>query len=208
MSAAINDIILTRWVIEVNGVQTQFGLYWRLTAIASNPEGWMTNMNYLADSVWNEMSPFMSLDAKLSCLLYYNLSSGEKGIVYPMLAGVGGDSHPTQSVIRFNLYAQPESPDVKRYRGSIHVSGVNEGFSVEGLVSQQDAFQGFLNLLKANFLFAIETDAWTGNVVVRHDRTPPPSLTREYHYGDVSLAVMKPQFMNLGSRRANLCAAT
>ena len=202
MPRSQNDIIELGFVVETNGVQAISRVFVTMVSVGGNSDkDWLNN---LATDFWDQVGGFMSGQATFSCLTMRNVTTGERVVTHPMLTGTLEDNHPAHGVVRINLYADPVAPDTKRYRGAFHISGTAEPESVNGLIGREDDYDGIRNWFQTDRIVS----GGTSRALVRHDRTPKPSPTRDYHYGTIQHATVKSQIMGLNSRRSKLlCGA-
>lgn len=206
MSAATNDVMKVDAVIEINGVATVCGWH---AVLANVPLGDEDNyedaLDKYAQDFWDQTAQFMSGQATLACMRLFNITQSERFVVYPGLTGTLADAHPTTCAVRIRRWADPVAPDTKRYVGGILLSGTAEEESVRGRLQREQDWDGVRNFFQTVRSFATP-GGWDWVAAVRHDRTPPPSPTRDYVYGLCTHATVKGTFSQVRSRRTGLCA--
>ena len=164
--ASVNDFFRIRYLIEVNGVQTQTKQDFKLDSIdGADPIN--TVLTDLAAQYWATLTAVMTTETILSCVAFYNWTSPEQALVYPLLAGThAGTSHPQFSVLRANLYGQTEAvPTDPIVRGATNISGIAEALSTRGRINDIAEFDAW-----HNFLVQTQQTSLTGWTISPHLR--------------------------------------
>jgi len=200
----LNDIVSTTLVQELSGVQMANKLYWRIDDLGSNP----TNVDALSDILTgyhNAIKAALSPAWALVCGIYENVSQVEaKAIIFTNLVGTTViDSHPQQQVVRLNRYTVQDNGEKDTSRVSaFNQSGVAEDFSTRGRVNDTAEFLPLRNFLRVQQIFATE---WTITPMSRNREQKVPPFT--FAFNVVQQCLLNPTFLNLRSRKTNLCLA-
>ncbi|MDH5642974.1 MAG: hypothetical protein OEY63_02145, partial [Gemmatimonadota bacterium] len=196
---SVSDFFRVRYMIEVGGVQTQTKQDYQVDSIdGADPIN--TVLTDLAQAYWDTLKAIMTTETILSCLAFYNWTSPEQAVVYPLLPGENiGESHPQFQIVRANLYGQtagvPSDPIV---RGATNVSGIAESLSTRGRINDLAEFDLWENFLQSS----IQTSV-TGWTITPHIRVLDKGVTPTWVAG-LSVSPGDPIF----DHRNNLFIAT
>jgi len=202
--ASAGDFFRTRHMVEVAGVQTQTHFDWKIDTVdGADPIN--TVLADIAVVYWDTLKAVLTTECLFSCMSFYNWTSPEQAVVYPLLAGEHvGSAHPQFQVVRGNRYAQTDGvPSDPIFRGAVNVSGVAEALSTRGRINDMAEFIAFESFLYQSFQTAVT--GWTITPHLRHQTGAGPPAT--YSFVKMKSGLINPTFMTLRGRKTSSCAA-
>lgn len=201
---SVGDIIVTRILQELDGVQVSNDMYWQIDDLGDEPSpagGLVDVMNAYYDSC----KAFMSDEWKIVCGIYENITSPEgKHIQFGTLVGLSAtDSHPQDQVLRINSYGH-NMPADKLRRNGFNQTGVIESLSTDGRINNMATVDPLRLFLTAQQI--MPGPSWTLDPQVRWQTAPGPPAT--YDFANVTTSNYSTRFFKLSTRKTSLCATS
>lgn len=212
----VDDIIKTRFVMEVDGVACSNTMFWKVVA-APATDTVSDTIKLLAALWWDKFKTLVPASVVLGCADWDNQTRNETQVVYPGLTGTGGvgDHHPALQVLNIHVEGWDDLEDPVTVVGKLRnsISGWLESISTHGRVNEATDLtalelfytqQHLLDTGEANLLPVVRHDsagkAWRDGGKVGDKPAPV------YVYLPSQTAQFDSRFRTLRGRKTRLCA--
>lgn len=200
----VGDIILTRMLQEIDGVQVSNELYWQIDDLGDDPSTF-SGLGDVMDAYFDAVKAFMSDKWSLVCGIYQNISNPEgKAINFATATGLSAtDCHPQDQVLRINSYGSLGGSN-PIHRNGFNQSGVIESLSTDGRINSPTTVDSLRLFITAQQVMA--GPSWTLDPQVRWQTDPgPPAI---YAFANVNSSNYSARFFKLASRKTKLCTVS
>lgn len=200
----VNDQIKITLVTELQGVQMQNCLRYRVLALGADPPV-ETALDQIATLFGTAIQFICSNQFRLTCMIYENETSIEaKQLLFVNVpGGQVENAHPQNQVVRINSWGIPVGTDTDIVRNAFNLSGVIEPLSTRGRVNDFSLFQNLTNLLQGATSLSPNWELQASVYGAVQDLPKPAENIKGYQ--DTSLARVNPLMLKLRGRTTTLC---